>query len=331
MASKKEKGVKLSARTMKGMELINSKFGAGTVSKMGAVPSAGIKTLSTGRMDLDLNLGGGLPAGGVVEIYGKEAVGKTGLVLDIVAKTQEDGGLVGFIDMEHALNLEYCERVGVDIDSLVFAQPENGEDAIEILRVLIATGDFSILVIDSVAALSTKAMLEGEAGAANMGAIARLLGQSMKMVVPAAKKTETTLIFVNQLRDTMNTHGAKETTTGGNALKFACSVRMDIRKTDRIMVGAEVAGFVQTINIVKNKLGNPFKKVVVDIIYGKGIDKMFGFVDACIDSGVIIKTGGFYEYMPDTKKVRGKKALLELLNDSPELVEILEEKLKNIK
>lgn len=286
-----------------------------------------VETISSGRSKLDNILGGGFPVGKVIEIYGEEATGKTGLALGCVAKVQYNGGLVGYIDSEHALNRNYCDSIGVNIDDMVLSQPDYGEQAFQIIRTLLNTGKFDLIVVDSVAAMIPKSELEGETGQAMMGLHARMMSQGLKQIIGSANENQTTVIFINQLRDTMAMYGAKKKPTGGNSLKFYAAQRVEIKNKGQVKVGDEVTGFKQLIKVVKNKLDIPFKEIQEDIVFGKGVDKLGEFISALEFEEILVKSGSWYSY-DGTNIAQGLKKLRIMLEDNPELVEELEMKLK---
>ena len=320
MRKKKSKGL------LRTMDLLNKKLGVGTVVDMSNA-DVGAEYMTTGRPELDKALGGGLGVGKMIEVYSENGCGKTGLALDAAAACQKNGGIVAFVDSDHALNIEYCETIGLIVDDLIFSQPDCGEHAVTIIKELVACGEVDLIIIDSIAAMTPRVILEGESGQAHMGVHARLMGQMIKMISGTASDNGTTLIFINQLRATYAMWGDKETTTGGNALKFFASQRIEIKRKGYIKVSGDIVGFNQLIRIVKNKLGVPFKEVAYEIIYGKGLDPIMTLIDACLFEEIIIKNGSHYEYDSECKKVHGLKAFIVLLEDNPDLVDVLQKKL----
>jgi recombination protein RecA len=282
-----------------------------------------VKTISSGRPELDAALGGGFGVGKIIEIFAESGCGKTGLCLEVAAQVQKDGGIVAVIDAEHALNTEYCEAIGINVDDLYISQPTYGEQAIEAIRALVETGQVDLIIVDSVAALTPKSTLEGESGQAQMAVQARMMSQAMKLITGPAADNECTVIFINQLRATMAMYGPAQTTTGGKALKFFASQRLEIKNKGKIKVGEDVVGFKQLIDIVKNKIGSPFKKVSYDIIYGKGIDKINGLIEGCVYEGILERAGAWYKFNGENI-AQGMKKLRALMDDNEEFVEELE-------
>lgn len=307
---------------------LDKRFGEKVVMRMSDAPTE-VDVLNSGRPDFDIALGGGYGLGKIIEIFGPEASGKTGLMLELIAETQKAGGLVAMVDAEHALNTEYAQTIGVEIDDLLISQPSYGEQAIETIRSLISTEEISLIVVDSVAALIPKAELDGESGEAKMGLQARMMGQAMRMISGIAAKVGCTVAFTNQLRDTMAMYGPAETTTGGRALKFAASQRIEVRRKEWIKEGEEIIGFKQFIKVVKNKIGVPFKSITNDIIYGIGVDTLNGTIESLIFNEIIVKKGAWYAY-EGTNIANGKKNLSTMLRDNPELLDEMVLKLKEI-
>lgn len=305
---------------------LEKRYGERVVMKM-SDSTADVATYSSGRADLDIALGGGYGRGKIVEIYSEEGCGKTGLTLEAIAEVQRAGYKAALIDAEHALNTEYCKQLGVDIDELYISQPSFGEQIIETIRALINTGEIKLIVVDSVAAMIPKAELEGEAGEVKMALQARMMSQGMKLISGIASAQDCTIIFINQLRSTIAMYGPSETTTGGKALKFYASQRLEIKKRGYIKEGEDVIGFHQQIKIVKNKIAPPFKVIVNDIVYGVGVDTLTGLVDALVFEGIIEKAGAWFKY-DGTNIAQGIKKLRITLNDNPELLDELKEKLK---
>ena len=290
-----------------------------------------VEAISSGSIGLDIALGiGGYPRGRVIEIYGPESSGKTTLTLHAIAECQKSGGIAAFIDAEHAFDRFYAEKLGVDISELIISQPDHGEQALEIADNLIRSGAIDIIVIDSVAALTPKSEIEGEMGDSKMGLHARLMSQALRKLTGSISKTNCTVFFINQLREKIGVmFGNPETTTGGNALKFYASVRLDIRRSTQIKsTESEVLGNRTRVKVVKNKVAPPFKMAEFDILYGTGISKIGEIIDICVDNEVIKKSGSWFSY-GETKLGQGKEAVKKLLEDNPELLEELEQKIVN--
>jgi len=310
------------------LDKLEKNYGKGSVMKLGDQPEKNIEFISSGSLTMDLALGiGGYPRGRIVEIYGPESSGKTTLAIHAIAEAQKAGGIAAFIDAEHAFDQFYAKNLGVDTDNLYVAQPDNGEQALEIADNLIRSGAIDILVIDSVAALTPKAEIEGEMGDSQMGLQARLMSKALRKLTGSINKANTTVIFINQLREKIGVmFGNPETTTGGNALKFYASVRVDIRRSSQIKDGDEVIGNRTRIKIVKNKIAPPFRKAEFDIMYGKGISKVGEILDLGVDLGIVKKAGSWFSY-GDTKLGQGRDAVKNLIGDNPELMEELEKKI----
>ena len=308
---------------------IEKDFGKGTIMKLGDHAIENIQVISTGSIGLDAALGiGGLPRGRVIEIYGPEASGKTTLAIHAIAEAQKNGGIAAIIDAEHTFDRNYAEKLGVDVENLLISQPDNGEQALEITDNLIRSGAIDIIVIDSVAALTPKAEIEGEMGDSKMGLQARLMSQALRKLTANISKTNTSCVFINQLREKIGVmFGNPETTTGGNALKFYSSVRLDIRKTNQLKEGEEIIGNRTRVKIVKNKLAPPFKKADFDILYGEGISQLGEIVDLGTDYNIIKKSGSWFSY-GDTKIGQGRDAVKQILKDNPELLEELKAKVQ---
>ena len=305
---------------------IEKQFGKGSVMRMGDVANMrDIDVVSTGSLALDIALGcGGLPLGRVVEIYGPESSGKTTLTLEIIAQMQKTGGAAAFIDAEHALDPAYAEKIGVDVDELLVSQPDTGEQALEITDMLVRSGAVDIVVIDSVAALTPKAEIEGEMGDSHMGLQARLMSQALRKLTGNIKRSNTLVIFINQIRMKIGVmFGNPETTTGGNALKFYSSVRLDIRRIGAIKKGEEVVGNETRVKVVKNKVAPPFKKAEFEIIYGQGISFLGELVDLGVKYGFVQKAGSWYSYNND-KIGQGKDNVREFLRENPKIAEEIE-------
>jgi len=307
---------------------IEKDFGKGTIMKLGDQPIDNIQVISTGSIGLDAALGiGGFPRGRVIEIYGPEASGKTTLAIHAIAEAQKNGGIAAIIDAEHTFDRNYAEKLGVDVENLLISQPDNGEQALEITDNLIRSGALDIVVIDSVAALTPKAEIEGEMGDSKMGLQARLMSQALRKLTANISKTNTSCVFINQLRDKIGVmFGNPETTTGGNALKFYASVRIDIRRTNQLKDGEEIIGSRTRVKIVKNKLAPPFKKADFDILYGEGISQLGEIVDLGVDFDIIKKSGSWFSY-GDTKLGQGRDAVKQIIRDNPELAEELKTKI----
>jgi len=311
------------------LDKLEKSYGKGTIMKLGDTAIEPIDYISTGSISLDIALGiGGIPKGRVIEIYGPESSGKTTLATHIIAEAQKKGGIAAFIDAEHAFDQFYAKKLGVDTDNLLISQPDNGEQALEIADNLIRSGAIDVIVIDSVAALVPKSEIEGEMGDSKMGLHARLMSQALRKLTGTISKTGCCCIFINQLRDKIGVmFGNPETTTGGNALKFYASVRLDIRRISQIKDSDEVSGNRVKVKIVKNKVAPPFRIAEFDVMFGEGISKNGEIVDLGVDFGIIKKAGSWYSY-GDTKLGQGRDAVKQLLSDNPELAEELEVKIK---
>ena len=307
---------------------IEKDFGKGTIMKLGDHAIENIQVISTGSIGLDAALGiGGFPRGRVIEIYGPEASGKTTLAIHAIAEAQKNGGIAAIIDAEHTFDRNYAEKLGVDVENLLISQPDNGEQALEITDNLIRSGALDIVVIDSVAALTPKAEIEGEMGDSKMGLQARLMSQALRKLTANISKTNTSCVFINQLREKIGVmFGNPETTTGGNALKFYASVRVDIRKTNQLKEGEEIVGNRTRVKIVKNKLAPPFRKADFDILYGEGISQLGEIVDLGVDLEIIKKSGSWFSY-GDTKLGQGRDAVKQIIKDNPELYDELKTKI----
>jgi len=300
---------------------IEKQFGKGSIMKLGeAGAKFAVEVISTGALGVDLALGvGGVPRGRVVEIYGPESSGKTTLGYHIIAEAQRNGGVAAFIDAEHALDPNYAKAVGVNIDNLLLSQPDSGEQALEIAETLVRSGAVDVIVVDSVAALVPKAELEGEMGDAHMGLQARLMSQALRKLVGAISRSHTTVVFINQIREKIGVMwGSPETTTGGRALKFYASVRMEIRRTENIKIGEEVKGMRARVKIVKNKLASPFRDAEVDVYYGHGISKAASILDVATAQGIVQRTGTWFSY-GEMKLGQGRDNARDFLETNPEL------------
>jgi recombination protein RecA len=328
MAADKEKTAKLKALQLT-LDKLDKTYGKGSVMKLGDVVTEEVDAISSGSLGLDLALGvGGYPRGRVIEIYGPESSGKTTLTLHAIAEAQKTGGIAAFIDAEHAFDKFYAENLGVDINNLIISQPDHGEQALEITENLIRSGAVDIVVIDSVAALTPKSEIEGEMGDSKMGLHARLMSQALRKLTGTISKTNCTVIFINQLREKIGVmFGNPETTTGGNALKFYASVRLDIRRRTQIKDGDRVIGNSTKVKIVKNKVAPPFQITEFDIMYGEGISKVGEILDIGVELGIVKKSGSWFSY-GETKLGQGRDAVKGLIKDNPELAEELEGKIK---
>lgn len=333
MSETKEK-VSESKEKLKALQLTIDKlektYGKGTVMKLSDEKIADIPAISTGSLGLDIALGvGGIPRGRITEIYGPESSGKTTLTMHMIAEAQRKGGLAAFIDAEHAFDKTYAEKLGIDTENLLISQPDNGEQALEIADHLIRSGAIDIIVIDSVAALVPKSELEGEMGDSKMGLHARLMSQALRKLTGTISRTGCSCIFINQLREKIGVmFGNPETTTGGNALKFYASVRLDIRRIGQIKDGDDINGNRVKVKVVKNKVAPPFKVVEFDIMYGKGISKSGEIVDLGVELNAIQKSGSWFSY-DGNKLGQGRDAVKQLIEDNPELMEQLEKKIKD--
>ena len=329
MAEDKEKAAKLKALQLT-LDKLDKAYGKGTVMKMGDVAIDDIEAISSGSLGLDLALGvGGYPRGRVIEIYGPESSGKTTLTLHAIAEAQKAGGIAAFIDAEHAFDRFYAEKLGVDVDNLIISQPDYGEQALEIADNLISSGAIDIVVVDSVAALTPKSEIEGEMGDSKMGLHARLMSQALRKLTGSISKTNCTVIFINQLREKIGVmFGNPETTTGGNALKFYASVRLDIRRSTQIKnTDGGVMGNKTRVKVVKNKVAPPFRMCEFDIMYGEGISKVGEILDVAVEQEVVKKSGSWFSY-GETKLGQGRDAVKALIKDNPELMDELEAKVR---
>ncbi|MFN5148089.1 MAG: recombinase RecA [Flavobacteriia bacterium] len=328
MAVKEVNAEKLKALQLT-MEKLDKAYGKGAVMKLGDSPVEKVEVIPTGSITLDLALGvNGYPKGRVIEIYGPESSGKTTLAIHAIAEVQKQGGIAAFIDAEHAFDQFYAKKLGVDVDNLLISQPDNGEQALEIADNLIRSGAIDLIIVDSVAALTPKAEIEGEMGDSQMGLQARLMSKALRKLTASINKAGCCCIFINQLRDKIGVmFGNPETTTGGNALKFYSSIRIDIRKAAQIKEGEEVMGNRVKVKIVKNKVAPPFRKAEFDVMYGEGISKVGEIIDLGVDLNILKKSGSWFSY-GETRLGQGRDAVKSLLHDNPELMEELEAKIK---
>ena len=322
-----EKAAKLKA-LQEAMSKIEKDFGKGSIMKLGEEKIENIEVIPSGSIGLDVALGvGGYPRGRIIEIFGPESSGKTTLAIHAIAEAQRAGGIAAFIDAEHAFDRFYAEKLGVDVDNLLISQPDNGEQALEIADQLIRSAAIDIVVIDSVAALTPKAEIEGDMGDNKVGLQARLMSQALRKLTATINKTKTTCIFINQLREKIGVmFGNPETTTGGNALKFYASVRLDIRKGSLIKDGDEMLGHEVKVKVVKNKVAPPFRRAQFEVLFGEGISRVGEIVDLGVDYGIIVKSGSWFSYN-GSKLGQGKDAVKNVLKDNPELCEELTAKL----
>lgn len=332
-APQKKAPTPVSAEKLKALQMamdkIDKAYGRGSIMKMGDERIEDIDVISTGSIGLDFALGvGGYPRGRIIEIYGPESSGKTTMAIHAIAEAQKLGGIAAIIDAEHAFDRFYAEKLGVDVNNLWISQPDNGEQALEIAEQLIRSSAIDVIVIDSVAALTPKAEIEGEMGESKMGLQARLMSQALRKLTATISKTNTTCIFINQLRDKLGVlFGNPETTTGGNALKFYSSVRLDIRRVSQVKDGDEVLGNLTRVKVVKNKVAPPFRRAEFEILFGEGISKVGEIVDLGVQFGVIKKSGSWFSY-DDTRLGQGRDAVKRLIADNPELSDELEEKIR---
>jgi recombination protein RecA len=329
MASEKDAKLKALKLTL---DKLDKAYGKGTVMKMSDQAIEDVDAISSGSLGLDIALGvGGYPRGRVIEIYGPESSGKTTLTLHAIAEAQKAGGIAAFIDAEHAFDRFYAENLGVDIDNLIISQPDNGEQALEIADNLIRSGAIDIVVIDSVAALTPKSEIEGEMGDSKMGLHARLMSQALRKLTASISKTNCTVMFINQLREKIGVmFGNPETTTGGNALKFYASVRLDIRRSTQIKnTDGSVMGNKTRVKVVKNKVAPPFRLAEFDIMYGEGVSKVGEILDIAVEHDIIKKSGSWFSY-GDTKLGQGRDAVKSLIKDNPDLMDELEEKVRTL-
>jgi recombination protein RecA len=326
-----EKDAKLKALKLT-LDKLDKAYGKGTVMKMSDQAIEDVDAISSGSLGLDIALGvGGYPRGRVIEVYGPESSGKTTLTLHAIAEAQKSGGIAAFIDAEHAFDRFYAEKLGVDLENLIISQPDNGEQALEIADNLVRSGAIDIVVVDSVAALTPKSEIEGEMGDSKMGLHARLMSQALRKLTASISKTNCTMIFINQLREKIGVmFGNPETTTGGNALKFYASVRLDIRRSTQIKdSNGNVMGNKTRVKVVKNKVAPPFRTAEFDIMYGEGISKVGEILDLAVEHDIVKKSGSWFSY-EDTKLGQGRDAVKSLINDNPDLMDELEQKVRDI-
>lgn len=310
------------------LETIEKQFGKGSIMKLGESHRSNVETVSTGSLSVDLALGGGIPKGRIVEVYGPESSGKTTLTLHVIAEIQKNGGTAAFIDAEHALDPSYAKRVGVDVDNLLISQPDNGEQALEIAETLVRSNAVDLVVVDSVAALVPRAEIEGDMGDSHMGLQARLMSQALRKLTGVINRSHTTVIFINQIRMKIGVmFGNPETTTGGNALKFYASVRIDIRRIAQIKHGDEIVGNRTRVKVVKNKIAPPFRQAEFDIMYNKGISKSGDIIDLAVDKELIEKSGAWFAYKGE-KISQGREAAKKYLEDNPKVLDDLEKQLR---
>ena len=311
------------------MSQIEKQFGKGSVMKLGEFKAMEVEAIPTGALSLDIALGiGGVPRGRIIEIYGPESSGKTTLALHVIAEAQKSGGEAAFIDAEHALDPIYAKRLGVDIDNLIVSQPDTGEQALEITESLIRSGALDVIVVDSVAALVPKAEIDGDMGDSHMGLQARLMSQALRKLAGALNKTKTVLIFINQLREKIGVmFGNPETTTGGRALKFYASVRMDIRKIENIKQDGEVKGSRVRVKVIKNKVAPPFREAEFDIVYGEGISKEGNILDMAVNLDIVEKAGSWFSYNGE-RIGQGRENVKKYLKENPDILKEVEEKVR---
>ncbi|HEY1835968.1 MAG TPA: recombinase RecA [Candidatus Saccharimonadales bacterium] len=310
------------------LDSIEKQFGKGSIMKLGEAHAVNVETFPTGSLSLDLALGGGIPRGRVLEIYGPESSGKTTLTLHAIAEVQRRGGTAAFIDAEHALDPAYAKKIGVDVDNLLLSQPDNGEQALEITETLVRSSAVDLVVVDSVAALVPRAEIEGDMGDAQMGLQARLMSQALRKLTGVISRSKTTVIFINQIRMKIGVmFGNPETTTGGNALKFYASVRMDIRRISQIKQGDEVIGNRARVKVVKNKIAPPFRQAEFDIMYNQGISKAGDILDLAVANEIVEKAGAWFAYN-DAKIGQGREAAKQYLQDNPKTMEEIAKKVR---
>jgi len=310
------------------LEQIEKQYGKGAIMKLSDSAAVPVEAISTGSLSLDAAIGiGGVPRGRITEIYGPESSGKTTICLHVIAEAQRNGGMAAFIDTEHALDIQYASRLGVDVNNLLLAQPEFGEQALEIVETLVRSGAIDVIVVDSVAALTPRSEIEGEMGDAQVGSHARLMSQAMRKLNAAIGRSNSIVIFTNQLRSKIGVmYGNPETTTGGNALKFYASVRMDIRRKEVIKDGQDIVGNRVKVKLVKNKVAPPFREVEFDIMYNEGISKVGDMLDVAIERGIVAKSGAWFTF--NEERVQGRDSLKKLISESPDMLKSLEDTVK---
>ncbi len=308
------------------LDSIEKQFGKGSIMRLGDAHATAVECIPTGSLALDLALGGGLPKGRIIEIYGPESSGKTTLALHAIAEIQKEGGTAAFIDAEHALDPAYAKRLGVKVESLLISQPDNGEQALEITETLVRSNAVDLVVVDSVAALVPRAEIEGDMGDSHMGLQARLMSQALRKLTGVISRSNTTVIFINQIRMKIGVmFGNPETTTGGNALKFYASVRMDIRRVSQIKQGEEIIGNHCRVKVVKNKIAPPFRQAEFDIMYNKGISRSGDVLDLAVDKDIVEKAGAWFSYK-DAKIGQGREATKKYLDENPKVMEEIADK-----
>lgn len=311
------------------LEAIEKQFGKGSIMKLGEAHKINVETIPTGSLSLDLALGGGVPKGRIIEIYGPESSGKTTLTLHVIAEVQKKGGTAAFIDAEHALDPSYAQRIGVDTANLLLSQPDNGEQALEIAETLVRSNAVDLIVVDSVAALVPRAEIEGDMGDSHMGLQARLMSQALRKLTGVISRSHTTVIFINQIRMKIGVmFGNPETTTGGNALKFYASVRMDIRRISQIKQGDAVIGNRTRVKVVKNKIAPPFREAEFDIMYNEGISKAGDVLDLAVSKNIVEKAGAWFSYGGE-KVGQGREASKQFLQDNPKIMAEIEQKVRD--
>lgn len=310
------------------LETIENQFGKGSIMKLGDAHRVNVETISTGSLSLDLALGGGIPKGRIIEVYGPESSGKTTLTLHAIAEIQKNGGTAAFVDAEHALDPAYAKKLGVDVENLLISQPDNGEQALEISETLVRSNAVDLVVIDSVAALVPRAEIEGDMGDSHMGLQARLMSQALRKLTGVINRSNTTVIFINQIRMKIGVmFGNPETTTGGNALKFYSSVRMDIRRISQIKQGDEILGNRARVKVVKNKIAPPFRTAEFDIMYNQGISKSGDVLDLAVDRDLIEKSGAWFSYKGE-KIAQGREAAKKYLEENPKVIKDLSKQIR---
>jgi len=311
------------------LETIEKQFGKGSIMKLGDAHKTAVETIPTGSLSLDLALGGGIPKGRIIEIYGPESSGKTTLTLHAIAEIQKQGGTAAFIDAEHALDPSYARKLGVDVENLLISQPDNGEQALEITETLVRSSAVDLIVVDSVAALVPRAEIEGDMGDSHMGLQARLMSQALRKLTGIISRSHTTVIFINQIRMKIGVmFGNPETTTGGNALKFYSSVRMDIRRISQIKQGDEIIGNRTRVKVVKNKIAPPFRQAEFDIMYNQGISASGDILDLAVEKEIVEKSGAWFAYN-DAKIAQGREAAKKYLEENPKVLKEISKKVKD--